>query len=120
MKQGIVLFAHGSRDPEWSRPFELIAASVGRKLPAVCVALGYLEHGPSLHEAIAALAAKGATAIRIVPLFLGSGGHVKEDLPRLVAQAAGKFSGIGLTLESPIGDQAPVVDAIASAISAGR
>jgi sirohydrochlorin cobaltochelatase len=120
LKQGIVLFAHGSRDPEWSRPFELIAASVGRKSPAVCVALGYLEHGPSLHEAIAALAAKGATVIRIVPLFLGTGGHVKEDLPRLVAQAGTRFSGIVLTLDKPIGDQPPVVEAIASAISAAR
>lgn len=120
MKQGIVLFAHGSQDPEWSRPFELIAASLGRKLPAVCVALGYLEHGPSLHEAIAALAAKGATAIRIVPMFFGSGGHVKDDLPRLVAQAGAAFSGVGLALEKPIGEQPPVIDAIASAISAGR
>ena len=28
MKEGIILIAHGSRDPEWSRPFERIAASL--------------------------------------------------------------------------------------------
>jgi hypothetical protein len=46
------------------------------------VALAYLEHGPSLEEAVTALAAKGALSIRVVPLFLGTGGHVRNDLPK--------------------------------------
>src|SRR6185436_2839561 len=99
MKQGIVLFAHGSRDPEWARPFEQIAASLARKLPAVAVALGYLEHGPSLHEAVSALAARGAASIRIVPVFFGQGGHLKEDLPRLIAGLRPAFSGMDFVLE---------------------
>ena len=28
MKQGLVLFAHGSSDPQWARPFERIALSL--------------------------------------------------------------------------------------------
>ena len=117
MKQGIVLLAHGSKDPEWSRPFERLAASVEKKLPAVAVALAYLEHGPSLAEALAALVAKGAGSIRLVPVFLGAGGHVREDIPRLVAAAN---SPVKVVVDPPIGEQAPVVEAIASAIAAGR
>ena len=115
MKQGIVLLGHGSRDPEWSQPFEKIAVSVGKRMPAVAVALAYLEHGPSLEEAVAVLAAKGALSIRVVPLFLGTGGHVRDDLPKLVAQA--KRPDIDLMLEKPIGEQPEVIEAIASAIS---
>ena len=118
MKEGIVLLGHGSRDPEWSQPFEKIAVSVGKRLPAVAVALAYLEHGPSLEEAVTALAAKGALSIRVVPLFLGTGGHVKEDLPKLVAQA--KRPEIQLALDKPIGEQPEVVEAIAAAISSVR
>jgi len=118
LKEGIVLLGHGSRDPEWSQPFEKIAVSVGKRLPAVAVALAYLEHGPSLEEAVAALAAKGALSIRVVPLFLGTGGHVRNDLPNLVAQA--KRTDVSLVLEKPIGDQAEVIEAIAAAISAVR
>lgn len=118
MKQGIVLFAHGSRDPEWSRPFERIAASLAEKLPAVCVGLAFLEHGPSLEETIAALVGKGAGAIRVVPLFLGQGGHVKEDLPRLLA--ACERPGVRLVLDKPIGEQPQVIEAIANAISSAR
>jgi sirohydrochlorin cobaltochelatase len=118
LKEGIVLLGHGSRDPEWSQPFEKIAVSVGKRLPAVAVALAYLEHGPSLEEAVTALAAKGALSIRVVPLFLGTGGHVKDDLPKLVAQA--KRPEIQLVLEKPIGEQPDVIEALSAAIAAAR
>jgi sirohydrochlorin cobaltochelatase len=120
LKQGIVLLAHGSRDPEWSRPFEQIAASLGRKMPAVAVALAYLEHGPSLNEALAALGAKGVASVRVVPAFLGQGGHVKADLPRLIGQARAVHPGVQLSLEQTIGEQPEVIEAIASAISSAR
>jgi len=118
LKEGLVLIAHGSRDPEWSRPFERIAASLARKLPAVSVGLAYLEHGPSLDETVTALVAKGVGSIRVVPVFLGQGGHVKEDLPRLVAHS--EREGLKLSLDPPIGEQPQVIEAIAAAISATR
>jgi sirohydrochlorin cobaltochelatase len=118
LKEGIVLVAHGSRDPEWSRPFERIAASLAQRLPAVSVGLAYLEHGPSLDETVTAMVAKGVASIRVVPLFLGPGGHVREDLPKLVADSA--RAGVNVTLEKPIGEQSKVIEAIASAISEFR
>ena len=114
MKQAIVLFAHGSRDPEWARPFEAIARALSEDSP---VGLAYLEQmKPDLAEAVAALAAAGARSIRVVPLFLGSGAHVKHDLPRLVAAAREAHAGLQLTLEPPIGEQPAVLAAIARAI----
>jgi sirohydrochlorin cobaltochelatase len=117
LKEGLVLVAHGSKDPEWSRPFERLAASLEKKLPAVAVALSYLEHGPSLEEAFAALLAKGVGSIRVVPVFLGAGGHVKEDIPKLVAAA---HPPVPVTIDPPIGEQGPVLDAIAAGIASLR
>jgi sirohydrochlorin cobaltochelatase len=117
LKQGFVLFAHGSRDPDWARPFEQIAAALAKKEPAAAIALAYLEHGPSLNEALAALTAKGAASIRIVPVFFGQGGHVKTDLPRLVGQARAAHPGVQLALDPAIGEQPAVIEAIASVIS---
>jgi sirohydrochlorin cobaltochelatase len=117
LKQGIVLVAHGSRDPEWSRPFERLTAALEKKLPAVAIALCYLEHGPSLEEALAVLTAKGAGAIRVVPLFLGAGGHVKQDIPKLVAAAN---PGVPVAIDAPIGEQDGLIDAIAEGIAAPR
>lgn len=111
--------AHGARDPGWYRPFEQIALALRARLPAVAVALAYLEHGPSLQEAIGALAAKGALAVRVVPVFLGEGGHVKQDLPQLVLEAQSAYPAVRMVLEPAIGERAAVVQAIAAAI-AGR
>ncbi|HKU45595.1 MAG TPA: CbiX/SirB N-terminal domain-containing protein [Burkholderiales bacterium] len=117
MKSGIVLFAHGSRDPEWARPFEAIAAQLSQQF---LVRVAYLETmRPSLAEAVAALAEAGARSIRVVPVFFGAGGHVKEDLPRLVAEAKRAHPAVKLTLEAPIGEQPAVIAAIAKAIGLG-
>jgi sirohydrochlorin cobaltochelatase len=116
LKQGVVLFAHGSRDPDWARPFEAIAAQLAKEF---LVRVAYLEiMRPSLGEAVAALAAAGANAVRVVPVFLGSGGHVKEDLPRLVSEVAKANPNLKVTLEKAIGEQPEVIAAIAEAIAA--
>jgi sirohydrochlorin cobaltochelatase len=118
LKESIVLVAHGSREPEWAQPFERIASKLRNEFR---VELAYLEQmRPTLEEAIASLASKGAQRIRIVPLFLGAGGHVREDLPRLVQAARGRHAGIQIVLEAAIGERAEVTDAIAAVISKGN
>ena len=115
MKQGIALIAHGSRDPEWRRPFERIAAALEKRLPSVAVALCYLEHGPSIDEALAALVAKGAGTIRVVPLFLGAGGHVRNDLPALQRELEAAHPLVQWRLRPAIGETGSVIAAMADA-----
>jgi sirohydrochlorin cobaltochelatase len=117
LKAGIVLFAHGSRDREWARPFEALAATLSRKVDGP-VKLAYLElMQPSLGQAIAELVGAGVGSIRVVPIFLGQGAHVKEDLPKLIASARKKHSATTISLEAAIGEQASVIDAIADVIA---
>ena len=115
MSSGIVLFAHGSRDRDWARPFQQLAEILRTKHDGP-VAVAYLElMSPTLEEAIAAL---GVKDVRVVPVFLGQGGHVKEDLPKLVASAQEKY-GVTIRLEPAIGEQQSVIEAIAAAIARG-
>jgi sirohydrochlorin cobaltochelatase len=117
LKTGIVLFAHGSRDRDWTRPFEQLAAKLSRQTDAA-VRLAYLElMQPSLGDVISALVGDGAKSIRVVPVFLGQGGHTKQDLPKLAATARERHPGIEITLEPPIGEQPSVIEAIAAAIA---
>ena len=52
---GIVLFAHGSRDPAWRAPIEAIAARMRAIEPAARVVCAYLElTEPSLPDAVTA------------------------------------------------------------------
>jgi sirohydrochlorin cobaltochelatase len=118
LKDGIVLFAHGSREPEWARPFERIAARLRTEF---LVELAYLERmKPTLEEAVASLASMGAKRVRIVPVFLGEGGHVREDLPRLAAAARARHADVEIVLEPAIGERNEVTDAIAAVISKGN
>ena len=113
-----MLFAHGSREPEWARPFERIAA---RLRTGFLVELAYLERmKPTLDDAVASLVANGAKRVRIVPLFFGEGGHVREDLPKLAAAARARHAGIEIVLERAIGERQEITDAIAAVISKGN
>lgn len=74
---------------------------------------------PSLAQAVALLVAERVRSIRVVPVFLGQGGHLRNDLPELVASVRVKHPELDLLLEPAIGEQSQVVDAIAAAIAKG-
>jgi sirohydrochlorin cobaltochelatase len=112
----IVLFAHGARDPAWARPFEAIAAHMRERDPAIPVTLAFLElMQPGLPAAVDALVAQGARAVRVVPVFLGAGGHVRRDLPELLASLRQRHTGLQLDATPAIGESEAITRAIAQA-----
>ena len=116
MKQGILLFAHGARDPRWALPFEAVAARVRARAPEVEVVLSFLEFmTPGLVDAGNALARSGCDKVSVVPLFLGSGGHVRKDLPALLSTLAASHPQVSWSLGQTIGEVDSVIDAMAHA-----
>jgi sirohydrochlorin cobaltochelatase len=112
--KGIVLLAHGSRDPQWTVSFEQVRAAVERRLPQCATALAYLEQSvPDFATAVDQLVARGATLIEVVPLFLGAGGHVRNDFPQLVERAMAQHTQVRFLLKPFVGDARAVLDAIA-------
>jgi len=87
-------------------------------LPGERILLAYLElMQPSLPDCASALYAEGVRSLRVVPVFLGAGGHMKEDLPKIAAQIRARFADLAITLEPPIGEQPEVIAAIARVIA---
>ena len=112
--RGIVLFAHGSRDPLWHKPVEAVALAVRHKEPGALVACAYLEWStPTLEEACQSLIAQGAQEISILPLFLGVGKHARQDLPELVAQMTTRWPNIAFQLQAAVGENARLVALLA-------
>lgn len=108
--QGIVLFAHGSRDPLWHQPIEAVAHQIGVLDANAKVCCAYLELStPTLDVAVQELLNQGAETIRIVPLFLGVGKHAREDLPVLVQAIRNKHPGVHVSLQHPVGQNAKLV-----------
>jgi sirohydrochlorin cobaltochelatase len=116
---GLILFAHGARDPRWAAPFEAVAARLRATHPAVAVRLAFLEFmTPSLAEAGAQLAAAGCDSVAVLPMFLGAGGHVRKDLPLLLDALRAAHPGVAFTLHAAIGEIDSVVAAMADAAAA--
>ncbi len=115
MSPSLILFAHGARDPQWSAPFELVLEQVQAQTPGREALLAYLEFmSPDLPTAVRILASRGQRTIRVVPLFLGPGGHLRKELPVLVAAAAREHPGITIDVAPPAGEDASVIAALAA------
>lgn len=96
MSRGLLLVAHGSRDPAAADVTERLAALVRAELPGVEVAVGYLEHAtPPVDDALALLW-RDNEAVTVVPLLFATGRHADVDLPAQV-------SGRNVTLTPPLG-----------------
>ena len=112
--RGIVLVAHGSRDPLWHRPMQAVAQRIVQNTTALAVECAYLELStPDLHTACQSLLARGAQTITIIPMFLGVGKHAREDLPLLVAALRAARPDIAYELQGAVGEDARLIALLA-------
>jgi len=119
MTSGLILFAHGARDPRWAAPFEAVAARIRSQRPGVEVRLAFLEFmSPDLAAAGAELARAGCTRVVVVPMFLGAGGHVRKDLPVRLDQLRAAWPAVRFGLQAAIGELPEVIEAMAQAAGA--
>lgn len=114
-KSGLILFGHGSRDPRWAEPFHRLRELLQQSRPEVSVQLAFLElMQPDLSLAVQELSDQGIRTIRIVPVFLGQGGHVRRDLPTLCEDLAQQFPELDIRLAAAVGESPQVLQAIAA------
>lgn len=111
--QGLVLFAHGARDPRWAAPFERLQKMTQENMPTVHVELAFLElMTPGLPELVENLRQKSVTQITVVPVFLGQGGHVLRDLPAMITSLKAQYPDLILTQVQAVGENELVLNAI--------
>lgn len=116
MKQALILLAHGARDAHWVLPFKDVARRVRADSPSITVKLAYLEFiEPDLIHVARRLAQTGCTHIDVVPLFLGAGGHVRQDVPMLLTRLRAEHPLVNWRLHPAIGEADSVIQAIADA-----
>jgi sirohydrochlorin cobaltochelatase len=85
---GVLVIAHGMRDPSGSKAFFQMVDWVRQLLPNTPVEGAFLEFAqPTIPEAAAKLTSQGAKHIAAVPMFLSAVGHTLDDIPKAVAEA---------------------------------
>lgn len=110
--KAIVLFGHA--------PLMLVGASLltvwhrsgGPNILAL-VELAFLElMQPNLEDAIGSHLAAGASEVVVVPVFIGQGGHLRNDFPTLLSECQEKLPDIALGATSAVGENETVLQAI--------
>ena len=116
---GVILFAHGSRDPLWRLPIDAVAERVRAQQPNLPVAVAFLElTTPDLPSTVEVLMKQGVNHLRIVPMFLGVGRHAREDLPDLVQGLTEAYPQMSFELLPAIGEH-PAMTALMAEIAVG-
>jgi sirohydrochlorin cobaltochelatase len=118
-KSGVILFAHGSRDPLWRLPIDAVAERMQALQPGLPVAVAFLElTEPDLPHTVELLMKQGVAHVRIVPMFLGVGRHAREDLPELVRGLTQAYPQMSFELLPAIGEH-PAMTALMADIATG-
>jgi sirohydrochlorin cobaltochelatase len=113
--KAVILLGHGSRDPLWRRPIEAVAERLVRENEDLAVCCAYLElQQPDLATAAAEMAAGGAQRVTIVPMFLGTGKHGRDDPPRLLEMLRQAHPTVQFELRQPVGEDPRVLDLLAT------
>ena len=115
MPVGIILFAHGSRDPSWAMPMRSLAERIERSAPGTPIRLAFLESmSPDLEGAIGEMIAMGIASIRVAPLFLGQGIHMRRDLGLKTAEVRQAHPELRIEILPSVGEAEPVLEAMAA------
>ena len=113
-RDGLILCVHGARDARWAEPFRRLRARIAAKAPHCPVELAFLEHmTPGLASVAREMSANGVTHVRIVPLFFGRGGPLRDDFPRQLAAARAAAPAVIFEVTEAAGESDAVQEALA-------
>jgi sirohydrochlorin cobaltochelatase len=119
LKSAVVLFAHGSRDPEWATPFRAVERKLAAAMPDGPVGLAFLEFmQPALPEMVERLVGDGCERITIAPMFMAQGAHLKRDLSKLISDARERHPEVEFATLPAAGEAESVTDSIVAWITA--
>lgn len=115
---GILILAHGSKKKETEEILNSLVDKVKYKTGEELVVPSYLQFSEeNLEKGVELLVSRGAKNIRIVPMFLFDGVHVREDIPNELNELKERFPGIEIKMGRHIGDDDKLVDIIIDRIS---
>ena len=116
MKTKLILLAHGSSTKEWADAFFAMTKRVRESFADADLAFMELSE-PSLEAACCEANEHGYTHVRVLPLFLAVGRHLKSDVPRMIEEYEKRF-GLHIELLPPVGQHPAIEKAMFDAASA--
>lgn len=102
--KGVLVVAHGSRVRETENTLLAVLEMAAEALPDLPIEHAFMEFSDrTLEKAVRSLADRGVTEIKIVPYFLFTGIHLKEDIPEMVRKCTAEQPGVSVVMGEPLG-----------------
>ncbi|NJK61624.1 MAG: sirohydrochlorin chelatase [Synechococcaceae cyanobacterium SM2_3_1] len=112
MSLQVVLICHGSRDPRYQASLAKLAAACRAQMP-YAVATAQLELASlSLDQQLIALG-RQASVLVLLPLFMGPGIHLQEDLKTAIAATSDQLPALDLQTAMPLGQDPGMIQLLA-------
>jgi len=109
----VLLIGHGSQDEDGVAENRRFATLLSERLQAP-VQPCFLEfNDPPIAEGLRTCVERGARRVIALPLFLGPGGHQKNDVPALLNWARAQWPHVQFLYGTPLGAQYPLVEVLA-------
>ncbi|WGT46171.1 CbiX/SirB N-terminal domain-containing protein [Tessaracoccus lacteus] len=120
MSTPLIIAAHGTRDADGEQTCRRFVERVARALPDVKVGLGFVElNQPGIPQALTDIVDGEETRRAVVvPLMLGTGAHVRRDIPGFIAEALEEVPGARIDYAPHLGADPRLVDAVNQRIDA--
>lgn len=122
----LLIAAHGTRDPDGVRECHDLVDRVRGMLPGTRVEVAFVELvEPPIESALHAMLSDPDAVAEsgddphavVVPLMLGTGGHVQEDIPEAVAAAQAQLPGAVVAYARPLGVDPRLLSAVQDRIA---
>jgi sirohydrochlorin ferrochelatase len=109
--EGLLLVAHGSRDPRAAVVAQEVAAAVGLRVPDLAAEAAFLELAePDPPSALDELALRQVRTVTVLPFLLSHAYHSKIDLPGVAAAA--RTRGLRVRTGAVLGPHGLLLDAV--------
>lgn len=116
--KGILILAHGSREKETELTLAQITKMVKEKLEDVMIETAYLQFSDvNLEKGLDKLIAKNVTEIKVIPYFLFSGVHIREDIPKEIEEYLVNKPNVKITMGNTLGADSRLADILVDRIS---
>lgn len=108
--KGILLVGHGSRSEDAQKVFSHIIEELGKKLQVEVQGCSMEISAPFIPETVEKMVQKGVRHITVLPYFLYSGIHIKEDIPEILHEIKENYKDIEITMAEPLGYHDTLID----------
>jgi len=119
MSVGIIILAHGSREPETEKTMEEIVNKVRDKTSNGSIRMAYFQFvKPSLEDSVREFIEEGVKEINIIPYFLFPGVHIREDVPLALGEIKREYPGVTINVADTLGADDRLAEIVADRITA--